>query len=249
MSKKRVSLTLDEDLVDRIDSEAERENVNRSQMVEETVRSYFRGRGLDTAVVFCGDNDTRTLQEYEGEPVLSHVLSHLSGQGVSRAILLVGQNRSEIESEFGSTHEGVALEYVSEDEPRGTAAALKKVEGRIDRSFVAVNGHVITDVDLQDMSEVHHDENTVATMALTTVEEPSNYGVARLKGRRILGFEEKPEPGEEPSRLINAGTYIFDPEIFSHLEHDSLERSFERLARDSQLSGYIYGGQWVDISE
>ncbi|MFB6207862.1 MAG: sugar phosphate nucleotidyltransferase [Candidatus Nanohaloarchaea archaeon] len=249
MPKKRVSLTLDETLVEQIDSEADRENVNRSQMIESVVRNYFRGRGLDTAVVFCGDPDIRTLKQYNGEPVLSHVLSHLSGQGVSRAILLVGQNRSKIESEFGSTHERVALEYVSEDEPRGTAAALKKVEDRIDRSFVAVNGHVITDVDLQDMSKVHHDENTVATMALTTVEEPSSYGVARLKGRKILGFEEKPEPGEEPSRLINAGTYIFDPEIFSHLEHDSLERSFEQLAGESELSGYIYGGKWVDVSE
>jgi NDP-sugar pyrophosphorylase family protein len=86
-------------------------------------------------------------------------------------------------------------------------------------------------------------------LALTTVEDPSRYGVARLKGRRILGFEEKPAKGKEPSRLINAGTYIFDPEIFSHLDADSLEEVFEQLASQSSLSGYIYGGKWKDIDE
>lgn len=249
MPKKRVSLTLDEEIVEKVDSEASREDVNRSQMVEEILEDYFQAKSVDTAVVFCGDPEAKTLEKYQDKPVLEHILEHLAEQGVARIILLVGQNREEIESEFGSGFDGVALEYVSEDEPRGTAAALSKVEDRIAETFLAVNGHVVTDVDVEDMLREHRGEGSLATMALTTVESPSRYGVARLKGRTIQGFEEKPEPGEEPSRLINAGTYVFEPEIFSYLNRDSIEEVFEELADRGLLSGYIYGGTWQDVSE
>lgn len=99
------------------------------------------------------------------------------------------------------------------------------------------------------MLRVHEEENPAATMALTAVENPSDYGVAELKGRRILGFKEKPEPGSEPSRLINAGTYILDPRIFDRLDHRSLENVFENLAEKGKLSGYIYGGEWREIQD
>lgn len=247
MGKKRVSLTLEEELVDRIDSEASKEGINRSQMVEKVIDDYFRQRSIDTAVVLCGDEDARSLEEHEGRPVLEHILEHLADQGVSRAILLIGRNR-EIEKLLGSESNGVALEYVR-GEPRGTATALRRAEDRVDSTFAVLNGHVISDVDLREMVEEHRDSGAVATMALTTVEDPSHYGVARLKGSTILGFEEKPARGEEPSRLINAGTYVVEPAIFEHLEGDSLEEVFETLASERKLSGYIYGGKWLDIEE
>jgi len=246
MSKKRVSLTLDEDLVGRTDAEAESKDVNRSQLVENIIGNYFKQQGIDTAVVLCGDPELRTLELYDGKPVLSHILDNLLDEGVSRVILLVGENR-EIEDNFGSEYHGIALEYISEGEPEGTAAALEEVEDKIDGTFVTLNGHVIADVDLQDMLRAHEEADSAATMALTAVEAPSNYGVARLKGRRILGFKEKPESGKEPSRLINAGTYIFEPSMFESLDHNSLEQVFEELADNSELSGYIYGGKWKEI--
>ncbi len=245
MPKKRVSLTLEEGLVERIDAEAERKDFNRSQMVEEITESFFRQKGIDTAIVFCGDPELKTLELYNGKPVLSHILDHLSEEGLSRVVLLVGRN-DEIEGNFGSEYKGLALEYVR-DEPQGTGAALGKMEDKIDGSFVALNGHVIADVDLQEMLQIHEEEGSVATMALTAVEDPSNYGVARLKGRKILGFEEKPESGNEPSRLINAGTYILSPEIFQYLDDSRLEEVFEKLAENSELSGYIYGGDWKEV--
>lgn len=249
MTKKRVSLTLPEEIVERVDVEADEKDLNRSEMVEEALDAYFAQRGLETAVVLCGDPELKSMESYRGKTVLEHILEHLESEHISRAVLLVGQNRQEIEERFGSSFGEIAIEYVSEEEPRGTAAALEQVESKIERPFVVLNGHVITDVDLSDMLRLHNEEDSVATIALTSVEEPSKYGAARLKGRKILGFEEKPEKGEEPSRLINAGTYILDPEIFEYLQSDSLEEVFETLSSRSLLSGYIYGGKWLDVDE
>lgn len=248
MAKKRISLTLDEGLVGRIDEEAGRRDLNRSSMVEEIVDGYFKRKGVDTAVVLCGGEQNRSLELHNGKPVLSHILDHLASEGINRVVLLLGKNQS-IKENFGSEYRGMVLDYIQEEEPRGTAAALKKVEGKIGKTFVVLNGHVIADVDIQDMLRVHDEEEAQATMALTSVEKPSDYGVVRLKGREILGFEEKPEEGEEPSRLINAGTYLLDPSIFSKLDEDSLENVFEDLSGSSDLHGYIYGGKWKEIKD
>lgn len=247
MSKQRISLTLEEELLEKVDAEADRKSLNRSQMMENIVQEYLSSQGLDTAVVFCGGQEARSMEIYEGKPVLSHVLDHLEEEGIDRMILLSGTNRDEIEDHFGSSYRSAALEYFDESEPQGTASALEGVKEKIGKTFLAVNGHVVTDVDIEDMLKVHREEGNVATMALTTVENPSEYGVVKLKGRTILGFEEKPDPGAEPSRLINAGTYIFEPDIFSRLDAESLDMVFEELTSGRQLSGYIYGGEWKDI--
>lgn len=249
MPKRRVSLTLDEELVEKIDSSAEMSDLNRSQKVEEIIEEHFENQGLDTAVVLCGDPELKSLELYQGRSILSHILENFSEQGISRAILLTGQNRERIENEFGSSYDGVNIEYFSEQEPEGTAKALEKVKPELKSSFLVVNGHVIAEVDVDEMFRHHNQQEAVATMALTTVEKPSNYGVARLKGQKVLGFEEKPEPGEEPSRLINAGTYILEPEIFPLLDQSDLEKVFEKLASEGELSGYIYGGEWSEVEE
>jgi len=246
MAKQRISLTLEKELLDKVDSEAGRKNLNRSQMMEEIVQDYLSSQGLDTAVVFCGGEQGQSMEIHEGKPVLSHVLDHLTGEEIDRIILLSGSNQEEIENHFGSSYRGAAIEYFEESEPQGTAKALSKTGERIGKTFLAVNGNVLTDVDVEDMLKVHRDEANIATMALTTVENPSEYGVVKLKGRTILGFEEKPDPGAEPSRLINAGTYIFEPEIFSQLDAEGLDTVFEHLTSDRNLSGYIYGGKWKD---
>jgi len=248
MSKKRVSLTLEEELVDRIDVEADMNDVNRSQQVEEILQEYFRSKAIDTAVIFCGGEEARSMHEWDSKPVLAHIMDNLEEEKIKRIILLAGRNREKIESHFGSSYRSISLEYVYEEEPKGTAAALQKIREKVGNTFLVLNSHVLSDVDLEDMLEVHREEESLATMALTTVTDTEEYGVARLKGRSILGFEEKPSPGEEPSRLINAGTYIFEPDIFHQLDADSIEEVFEKLSSQRKLSGYIYGGEWKDFT-
>ena len=245
MAKKRVSLTLEEDIVDRLDVESSRKQVNRSQLIEGIIENYFQRQGIDTAVILCGDEEAKSLNIVEGRQVLHHILTHLSEKGVRRAILLTGQNREEIKENFGSEFEGVALEYYS-GEPNGTAKALLKVKDEVAETFLVLNSHVISDVDFDDMVKVHREEDKLATMALTTVEDPSKYGVVRMKGRQIKGFQEKPSEDEESSKLINAGTYIFEPAIFQKLDKNELNQVFEQLTSEDELTGYIYGGEWTD---
>lgn len=247
MPKKRVSLTLSKDLVNEIDKEANREELSRSELVEDVLKEYLESMEIDSAVVFCGSPEVKALNEWRGEPILKHVLRNLS-QYVDEVYLLTGQNRMQIKEVFRHSYRDMELNYYSDD-GSGTASALEKISEEIEGTFLAVNGHVVSDADVKEMMEAHRDEERIATMALTTVENPSEYGVALLKGNKILGFEEKPAPGDEPSRLINAGTYIFEPKIFNHLDEEDIESVFENLSDIGELTGYIYGGEWNDFKK
>ncbi len=242
MSKNRVSLTIDETLLKRVDAEADHRSMNRSQMVEEIIEKYIRGQTIDTAVILCGGPDKASMKELNGRPVLNLTLRMIKEKGVDRAILLAGNNRKELESRYGDSYSGIRLEYISDD-VEGPAEALKKLEDRIGKTFLVLNGDVVLDLDIEDMLKVHRHEESIVTMALRTADDPSNYGVVRMKGRTVLGFEEKPEPGEEPTRLVNAGAYMFEPEVFDILDRD-FDTLFDRLSKRKELSGYIYGGKW-----
>ena len=90
----------------------------------------------------------------------------------------------------------------------------------------------------------------LATIALTTVDDPSQYGVARLEGSRIVEFVEKPKKENAPSNLINAGFYIIEPEVLDMIPdgYSMIEKDvFPKLAKLGRLRGFPFSGQWYDV--
>jgi NDP-sugar pyrophosphorylase family protein len=244
MGKSRVSLTLDEDLLKRVDAEAEHLNLNRSQMVENIIEDYIKTRKLDTAVVLCGGSDPAALNDYNGRPAIQTILEGLEPE-FERVILLAGDEEDEIRDKVKDQSFSFDLEYRS-DGGEGPAKALKQLEDSVGKTFLVLNGNALLDIDFDDMMRVHREEDSKATMALSTAQNPSKFGVVKMKGRKILGFEEKPSPGEEPTKLVNVGAYIFEPEIFEKLEA-SMGEFFDKLSSEGQLSGYIYNGKWERV--
>ena len=90
----------------------------------------------------------------------------------------------------------------------------------------------------------------MATIALTSVVDPSNFGEVVLHGSKITQFIEKPEKGTQTTQLVNCGLYIFEKNIFDYISPKAtshLEEIFPRLAAVKQLSGFLFAGGWVDV--
>ena len=110
------------------------------------------------------------------------------------------------------------------------------------------NGDVLSNIDLSDMVGFHNDQKGVASIALTQVEDTSSFGVIELMGNKVVGFVEKPDGGPG-SKLINAGVYIFEPEILDYIPagRSMLEKDvFPKLSAEGKLFGYPFTGQWFD---
>ncbi len=181
-------------------------------------------------------------------------LDILKGIGVEKVVLAVNYLADLLRSEVGPNYKGVNIEYSLEESPLGTAGPIKLASEatHFDETFIAMNGDVIANIDLEMMLKHHAKTKASITDALYEVRKPARFGSAEIdREGRIRRFVEKPKSKEARSRLINAGVYMIEPEVLSMIPANrkvSLEREiFPLLVRDGKLFGFPFSGDWFDI--
>jgi len=260
--KERVTITLDSELIKQIDKRIDGDIIkNRSQQIERLLTKSLGTYRPKNALILVGGKGTRLrpltyktpkcMLEVNGKTVTEHLFDLLKKYGIRNVILSVGHMKRKVRDFFGDGSKfGVNIDYIEEDKPLGTAGPLKLAKDMLKDSFIVTNGDELKNIDIPRMFRLHKRKDALVTIALTTVRDASQYGVARLSGSRILEFIEKPKPEDAPSNLINAGFYIMEPEVidmipdgFSMLEKDV----FPKLAKQDELRGFPFAGQWFDI--
>lgn len=253
--KERVTFTIEADILSKLDKTIDGMKIkNRSQAAELLLIKAMNSDAINTALVLAGGAKLKNqmpnpLIPLNGKPIIQHTIELLKKYGITNVIISLGSNGDKIKKYLGDGLKfGVKINYIEEKEPLGTAGPLKLARNMIKNTFVMCNADELKDIDLYDMCMFHRGHNSVATIALTTVSNPSLYGVAKLQGSRILEFLEKPK--NPPSNLINSGLYILEPEVidfvpdgFSMMEKDV----FPKIANSERLFGYSFSGQWLDI--
>lgn len=173
---------------------------------------------------------------------------------IDEVIISLNYQPRRIEEIFGDGSEsGLAIKYVVEPAPLGTAGAVRYAGESLHESVVVFNGDVLTEVNLAEVIALHRQRKAKATIVLTPVENPSAYGLVETDTQgNIRRFLEKPEPHEITCDTINAGIYILEPDTFDRIPKDtpwSIERSFfpSLIERQEAFVAYVYHGYWIDI--
>ncbi|KAA0232966.1 MAG: UTP--glucose-1-phosphate uridylyltransferase [Acidimicrobiales bacterium] len=186
--------------------------------------------------------------------MLEFVVRELGRHGVEEVVLSLGYRPDAFVASYPDDMcEGVHLVYAQEPSPLDTAGAIRFAAdhaGITDR-FLAVNGDVLTDIDIAGLWRRHDEFGAEATIALTPVDDPSRYGVVPIDDRnRVLEFVEKPPPGTEPSNWINAGIYVLEPSVLARIDPGrrvSIEReTFPRMAAEGTLYAVHCAEYWID---
>jgi mannose-1-phosphate guanylyltransferase len=216
------------------------------------------------AVVLVGGQGTRLrpltsttpkqMLPIAGRPMIERVLEHLAGHGVDEVVLSLGYRPDAfLEAYPDGRCAGVRLVYAVEPEPLDTAGAVAFAarHAGIDGRFVVVNGDVLSGLDLTALVAFHVDRGALATISLTPVEDPSRYGVVAMdRDGRVVAFVEKPPAGQAPSNLVNAGTYVFEPEVLDRIPDGrrvSMEHeTFPALVAEGTLYALASDADWVD---
>jgi mannose-1-phosphate guanylyltransferase len=153
-------------------------------------------------------------------PHVEHVFDLLVEQEVSEVVLLTSYLAEAFAPAIARGEAlGLKVEVTREEEPLGTAGAIKNAQSLVgEEALVVFNGDILTDIDLSRVVEWHHSRDAEATILLTPVENPSAFGVVPTEpDGRVLGFIEKPPAGTAPTNLINAGVYVFEPSILDRI--------------------------------
>jgi mannose-1-phosphate guanylyltransferase len=146
----------------------------------------------------------------------------------------------------------VRLRYIEEPEPLGTGGALKFAQDQLQERFFMLNGDVLTDMDLTAQLEQHERTGARATLALVPVEDPSRYGLVRIKDdSSVKEFVEKPGPEQIDTNLINAGAYVLERDILDAMPPAGTRVSIEREVFPTLVANGLFGyraeGYWLDI--
>ena len=187
-------------------------------------------------------------------PMIARLVDRLGRGGVTDVVLALGFRPEPFREAFPDGRCGdVALAYAVEPEPLDTAGAIKFAAdfAGIDDTFVVANGDVMTDLNVSELVAAHRSFGAEATLHLIGVDDPSAFGVVDLgDDGRVHAFVEKPAPGTEPSNLINAGTYVFEPSVLDRIPAAtkvSVERdTFQRIVADGGLYGLATDDYWID---
>ncbi len=189
------------------------------------------------------------------KPHIEHVLELLHRHGVNEAVLLTSYLSEAFEKTIeGAKARGFTMHVTHEEEPLGTAGAIKNAEEFArDETFLCFNGDVLTDIDLGELIACHRDRAALATIYLTPVEDPSAFGVVPTdESGKVTGFIEKPPREEAPTNLINAGIYVLEPAVLDRIPAGEVWSSEHQLfpalvAEDAGLFASLLEGYWKDI--
>lgn len=188
-------------------------------------------------------------------PMIERVTSAVRDlDGVDGVVLSLGYKPDAFRAAFPDDRiAGLPATYAVEPEKMDTAGAIRFAAeaAGVDETFIVLNGDVLTDYDIGDLVELHRSSGAEATISLTAVDDPSRFGVVPTDDQhRVTGFIEKPPPGEAPTNLISAGTYVMEPSVIERIPAGravSVEReTFPQLVDEGRLFAKELPGYWLD---
>jgi mannose-1-phosphate guanylyltransferase len=213
------------------------------------------------AVVLVGGEGTRMrpltetipkpLIPFMNRPFLDHVFDHLGAHGVDEVICSSPYLQDEFRSFLAARRGAPSVTWITEDEPLGTCGAIVGALDHVDRTFLVLNGDVLTDLDLGALVEFHRDRGALGTIALTPVEDARPFGlVDTAPDGRVRAFREK--PADPIPGTINAGTYVLEPIALDRVPRGvmvSIERETfpDLISRGEPVYGFPSDAYWMDL--
>lgn len=233
---------------------------------QSNVRAVILAGGLGTRLRPVIGDLPKALAPVQGRPFLAYQLELLKGQGITRIVLCTGYGHDLIQAYCG---DGAALGqqilYSVEEQPLGTGGALQQARRYLHETFLVLNGDTYFVADLHTLLASHRRGGAPATLALVKVppspaarpQQAARFGAVTLDAQgHITCFAEK---RRRSTGLINAGIYVFEPEIWAHFPRLvppspaarpqlSLENDvFPLLAEQRLLRGHVLEGYHMDI--
>ncbi|MBV9251564.1 MAG: NTP transferase domain-containing protein [Acetobacteraceae bacterium] len=210
------------------------------------------------AVIQSGGKGTR-LQPYTmvlpkplmpvgSKPVIERLLKWLRRHGTLDAYITTGYLGHLIQSYCGSGAQwDLRITYTEEKEPLGTIGALSLIRGKLDSTFLVLNGDVLTDLNLEAFIAAHRQGGSALTVATVRRSVRVDFGILDVSDGYVVQFKEKPRL----NYLVSAGIYCMEPSILNHIPF-SVPFGFDDLMKymlehDIPVRSFLHDGLWLDI--
>ena len=206
------------------------------------------------------EHHPKHLLNVGGVPFVEHQLAKLAAAGVEHVVLATSYRADLFRPVLGDGERfGLSLAYVTEDEPLGTAGAIRNAAEQLsddpDLAVVILNGDVLSGHDLvaqlADFETPRDGVPVEVSLHLVQVPDARAFGCVPTDDHgRVTAFVEKSE--NPVTNQVNAGCYVFRRRAIDRIPPDqvvSVEReTFPSLVADGTLVvGYVETAYWRDV--
>jgi mannose-1-phosphate guanylyltransferase/phosphomannomutase len=218
------------------------------------MKAVIMAGGEGTRLRPLTSNAPKPMMPIVNAPMMEHIVALLREHGFEDIVVTVAFLANHIRNYFGDGSElGVRMVYATEETPLGTAGSVLNARDELDERFLVISGDVLTDIDLGAVWRFHEERGAVATIGLTPVDNPLEFGIVITReDGSIERFLEKPTWGQVFSDTINTGIFVLEPEIFDFIAEgrpvDFSSEVFPALLEQSKpLYGAVVEGYWEDV--
>jgi NDP-sugar pyrophosphorylase family protein len=185
-----------------------------------------------------------------GRPLIERTIAYLKGYGVEEFVLCVSYLKGQVMDAIGGGERlGVRVTYAESEVPMGTAGQLKTAERHLEGRFLAMNGDIVTDLNIFNLVKAHRRKGGIATIAVKRFGVNIPYGHITVdKASRITAFVEKPTI----SYVANAGIYVMEKRLLDRIPRgkpSSLEKDIfpSLLSGGERVNAYFEEANWADV--
>src|SRR5215207_5192398 len=227
------------------------------------MKAVIMAGGEGTRLRPLTSNAPKPMLPIANAPMMEHIVRLLAQHGFDEIVVTVAFLANHIRNYFGDGSElGVRMVYATEESPLGTAGSVRNARAELDERFLVISGDVLTDIDLEAIVRFHDERGAMATIGLTPVEDPLEFGIVITRDDgSIERFLEKPTWGQVFSDTINTGIFVLEPEIVdgvyvgegadihpdARIEGPAIVGDYCRVEGDARLGEYTVLGTNVRV--
>src|SRR5690349_14024368 len=219
------------------------------------MRAIILSAGYGTRVWPLTEDRTKPALPILGKPLVGYVAEYIASYGFNEIVVNLHHRPESVRAALGDDSKfGVKLHYVEEPVILGTSGALDNTREYFEHeTFLAINGKIVTDIDLHAALETHRKTNALATLVLLRNQKRERFSIVNVEQGRVTGFGGMPEPDTEPEPLMFTGIQLLEPRIFDYIPRDVFSHSTsdvypKAIANGETIAAHVAHGAWRELS-
>ena len=184
-------------------------------------------------------------------PALDYTVSRLRAAGVKDITFALGYRPYDVVS-FAEGYTDINAEYSAEDEPLGTAGAVRAAADGRDGDFIVCSADTLSDSDIRGLIDAHGRLGGMVTMETAETDDLGAYGEVVSEGGVVREVREKLPENRGRRGRASTGTYIVSSRALSYVpervQFDFARDLFPYLLRlGKRICEFPSRGYWKDI--
>jgi NDP-sugar pyrophosphorylase family protein len=228
------------------------------------MRAIILAAGYGTRLWPLTVDRTKPAIPFLGKPLVGYVAEYLGRYGCREVVVNLHHRPESVRAALGDgSRFGVHLDYVEEETILGTSGAMDNARHLLDGdTFFAVNGKIVTDIDLTKALETHRRMNALVTLVLLPNSRRERFSIVETRDGLVTGFGGMPAPlsgtvgaenDEQDVPLMFTGIQILEPRIFDYIPRGVFSHSVtdvypQAMRRGERVAAHVADGRWYELS-